>query len=53
MDVMSLVPETKMVDARKHSVSGTNWPGEQRGQCLKLRLHFTFIPRFWNLLHDT
>ena len=31
MDVMLLVPETKMADARKQSVSGTHWPGEPRG----------------------
>ena len=52
MDVMPLVPETKMADARKDSVSGTRWPGEPRGQCLKLRPHFNFIPHFWSLLHD-
>ena len=38
MDVMPLVPETKMADARKHS--GTHWPEELRGQCLKLSLAF-------------
>ena len=52
MDVMPLVPETKMADARKHSVSGTHWPREPRGQCSKLRPHFNFVPRFWGLLHD-
>ena len=31
MDVMPLVPETKMADAHKQSVSGIHWPGEQRG----------------------
>ena len=31
MDVMLLVPETKMADARKKSVSGTSWPGELCG----------------------
>ena len=53
MDIIPLVPETKMADARKHSVSGPHWTGEPRGQCLKLRPHFNFIPRFWSLLHDT
>ena len=28
MDVMPLVPKTKMADARKQSVSGTHWLGE-------------------------
>ena len=36
---MQLVPETKMADARKYSVSGNHWPGEPRGQCLKLHPH--------------
>ena len=31
MDVMPLVSETKMADARKQSVSETHWPGEPRG----------------------
>ena len=30
MDVMPLVSETKMADARKQSVSGTHWQGEPR-----------------------
>ena len=30
MDVMPLIPETKMADARKQSVSGTHWPGEPK-----------------------
>ena len=46
MDVMPLVPETKMADARKQSVSGNHWPGEPRGQCLKLRPLFHFRPAF-------
>ena len=29
--VMPLVPEKNMADTRKHSVSGTHWPGEPRG----------------------
>ena len=33
MGVMLLVPETKMADARKYSVSGNYWPREPRGQC--------------------
>ena len=49
---MPLVPETKMAEARKHSVLGTHWPGEPRGQCLKLCPHFNFVRRFWSLLHD-
>ena len=43
---MPLVHETKMADARKYSVSGNHWPGEPRGQCLKLRPHLNFVPRF-------
>ena len=50
---MPCVPETKMADARKHSVSENHWPGEQRGQCLNILPPFNFIPRFWSLLHDT
>ena len=53
MDVMPLVPETKMADPRKYSVSGIHSPGEPRGQCLKLHPHLNFVPRFWSLLHDT
>ena len=37
MGGMPLVPETKMADACKYSVSGNHWPGEPRDQCLKLR----------------
>ena len=46
MGGMQLVPETKMADARKYSVSGNHWPGELRDQCLKLRPHLNFVPRF-------
>ena len=53
MGVMPLVPETKMADTRKQSTSGTHWPGEPRSQCLKLRPHLNFVPRFWSRLHDT
>ena len=53
MVVMPLVPETKMADAHKQSVTGNHWPGEPRGQCLKLRPHLNFIPRFWSRLQDT
>ena len=35
-----------MADARKYSVSGNYWPGEPRGQCLKIRHHLNFVPRF-------
>ena len=31
MDLISLVPKTKMADARKQSVSRTHWPGEPHG----------------------
>ena len=43
---MPLVPETKMADARKLSVSGNHWPGEPRDQCLNLRPHLNFVLRF-------
>ena len=43
---MPLVPETKMADARKKSVSGTHWPREARGQCSKLRPQLHFRPAF-------
>ena len=43
---MPLVSETKMVDARKQSVSGTSWPEEPRGQCSKLRPLLQFPPAF-------
>ena len=46
MAVMPLVPETKMADAHKQSVSGTHWPGEPHGQCSKLRLPLQFRPAF-------
>ena len=47
---MSLLPETKMVDARKHSVSGTHWSGEPHGQCLKICPHFNFMePTLWHV----
>ena len=46
MDIMPLVPETKMADARKQSVSGTHWSGEPRGQCSKLRPLLQFRPAF-------
>ena len=49
---MPLVPETKMADTRKHSVSGNHWPGEPRGQCLKLRPHLNFVPCVWSLPQD-
>ena len=52
MDVMPLVPETKMADTCKYSISGNHWPGEPCGQCLKLRPHLNFVPRFWSLPHD-
>ena len=42
---MQLVPETKMADARKYSVSGNHWPGEPRDHCLKLRPHLNFVPK--------
>ena len=43
---MPLVPETKMADAHKKSVSGNHWTGEPHDQCLKLRPHLNFISRF-------
>ena len=43
---MPLVSETKMADVHKQSVSGNHWPGEPRDQCLKLRPHLNFVPRF-------
>ena len=43
---MPLVPETKMADARKYSVSGNHWPGEPPDQCLKLRPRLNFVLRF-------
>ena len=43
---MPLVPETKMADARKQSVSGTHWPGEPRGHCSKLRPLLQLRPAF-------
>ena len=46
MGGMPLVSETKMADARKYSVSVNYWPGEPRDQCLKLRPHLNFVPRF-------
>ena len=46
MAVMPLVPETKMADARKQSVSGPHWPGEPYGQCSKLRSLLQFRPAF-------
>ena len=46
MGGMPLVPETKMADASKYSVSRNHWPGEPRDQCLKLRPHLNFVPRF-------
>ena len=39
---MPLVPEIKMADARKQSVSGTHWPVEPCGQCSKLHLQLQF-----------
>ena len=50
---MPLVPETKMADAHKQSVSGNHWLGEPRDQCLKLRPHLNFVPRFLSRLQDT
>ena len=49
MGGMPLVPETKMADAHKQSVSGNHWPGEPRDQCLKLRPPLNFAPRFLEL----
>ena len=46
MALMPLVPETKMADARKQSVSGTHWPGEPRGQYSKLHPPLQFRPAF-------
>ena len=46
MGGMPLVPETKMADAHKYSISGNHWPGEPRDQCLKLRPHLNSVPRF-------
>ena len=43
---MPLVPKTKMANAHKQLVSGNHWPGEPRDQCLKLRPHLNFVPRF-------
>ena len=43
---MPLVPETKMVNAREKSASGTHWPGKPRGQCSKLRPPRQFCPAF-------
>ena len=50
IDVMPLVPETKMADARKHSVSGTTWSE------LKTTSAFQFHPAFleltpWHILY--
>ena len=42
---MPLVPTTKMVDARKYSVSGNHWPGEPR-DLLKTTSTFEFRPAF-------
>ena len=53
MGGMPLVPEIKMADARKYSASGNHWPGEPRDQCLKLRPHLNFVPRFLSRLQDT
>ena len=47
MAAMPLVPETKMVDARKLLVSETHLPGEPRGQCSKLRPPHRFNPAFF------
>ena len=46
MVVMPFVPETKMADARKQSVSGAHWLGEPRGQRSKLRPPLQFRPTF-------
>ena len=53
MGGMPLVPETKMADAHKQSVSGNHWPAEQRGQYLKPRPHLNFVLRFWSRFQDT
>ena len=52
MAVMPLVPETKMADSRKQSISRTHWPREPRGQCTNLRpplqFHSAFLePTLW------
>ena len=47
MGGIPLVPETKMADAHKYSVSGNHWPGEPRDQCLKLRPNLNFVSRFF------
>ena len=46
MCIMPLVPETKMADAHKQSVSGNHWPVEPRDHCLKLCPLLNFVPRF-------
>ena len=43
---MPLVPETKVAETRKQSVSGTHWSGEPRGYCLKLSPLLQFRPAF-------
>ena len=53
MGGMPLVPETKMTEARKYSVAGNHRPGEPHDQCLKLRPHLNFVPRFWSQFQDT
>ena len=53
MGGMPLVPETKMADARKYSVSGNHWPEEPRDHCLKLRPPLNFVLRLWSRFQDT
>ena len=43
---MPLVPETKMADTSKQSVSGTHWPREPHSQCSKLRPPLHLRPAF-------
>ena len=52
MGGMPLVPETKMADARKYSVSGNHLTGEPHDQSLKLRSHLNFVLRFWSRFQD-
>ena len=50
MDVMPLVPETKMADARKQSVRE---PVGQENHVVSAYVRsFNFVPRIWSLLHD-
>ena len=49
MGVMPLVPETKMADARKHSVSGKTLARRTTWSVLKTTSSFEFRPTFLEL----